>query len=81
MDSYYTSLQARLESTKTLDVPTSLLHGLSDRCELPETTEGAERYFTNEYERLFFEGVGHFPQRENPELTAAAILRHLRMHC
>jgi pimeloyl-ACP methyl ester carboxylesterase len=77
-DPAYAVLQARFESTVTLDVPTVLLHGLEDRCELPETTDGAGRYFTNGYRRILLDGVGHFPQRESPKLVAEEILRHLQ---
>jgi pimeloyl-ACP methyl ester carboxylesterase len=78
MDPRYSSLQAKLESTKTVALPTSLIHGREDRCELVATTDGAERNFTGSYQRSLLEGVGHFPQRENPERTAQIILGHLR---
>lgn len=77
-DPAYAVLQARLESTVTLGVPTLLLQGLDDRCSLAETTDGAGRYFTAGYQRVLLEGVGHFPQREDPVRTAAAILAHLQ---
>ncbi len=77
-DPEYGVLQARFESTVTLDVPTLLLQGLDDRCELAETTDGAGRYFTKGYLRILMEGVGHFPQRENPAWVAEEIVRHLR---
>ena len=76
-DPRYAAQQARFEATRTLKLPTLLLHGSEDRCELAQTTDGAERHFTAPYKRLFLEGVGHFPQRENPDATAAAILEHL----
>ncbi len=77
-DPYYASLQSRLDATKMLDIPTLLLHGREDRCELVETTEGAQRYFRAPYYRVLLDGVGHFPQRESPDLSAAIILEHLR---
>ncbi len=77
-DPAYAVPQARLDSTASLDVPTLALHGLEDRCVLPETTDGSGRYFTNGYTRILLDGVGHFPQRENPRLVADEILRHLR---
>ncbi len=76
-DPAYAALEARFEATETLQVPTVLIHGEEDHCELKETTDGAERYFTGGYARCLLQGVGHFPQREAPGLTAAAILRHL----
>ncbi len=78
LDPKYAGLQTRFMSTRMLDVPTSLLHGGKDSCELLATTEGASRYFTAGYRRVVLDGVGHFPQRENPEGTASAILEHLR---
>lgn len=77
LDPSYDVLQVRFEAATTLDIPTLLLHGLQDHCTLPETTDGAGRYFTNGYRRVLLEGVGHFPQREAPKLVAEEILRHL----
>lgn len=77
-DPAYDVLQTRFESTVTLGVPTLLLHGLQDRCELAETTDGAGKYFTAGYRRVLLDGVGHFPQREAPDRTAQEILQHLQ---
>ena len=79
-DSRYAKLQARFLATKTLQVPTLLIHGAEDHCELRETTDGAERFFGGAYERTLLEGVGHFPQREDAERTAAAVLQHVRAY-
>ena len=38
----------------------------------------AERYFTAPYHRVLLDGVGHFPQRENPALISSILLEHLR---
>lgn len=78
LDPNHAVLQARLEGTVTLDVPTVFLQGLEDRCGLPETSDGMGRYFTNGYRRILIDAVGHFPQRENPKLVAEEILRHLQ---
>ncbi len=80
LDPRYAVLQDRFEATATLSTPTLLIHGMEDRCELPETTDGAGKYFTSEYRRLLLDNSGHFPQREEPKETAAAILAHLREH-
>ena len=77
-DPQYASLQKRFEAIRVLNIPTVLLHGREDHCELAETTDGAAKFFSNTYSRIFLEGVGHFPQRERPEQTSAAILNHLR---
>lgn len=80
LDPMYDRQQAAFQSTHALDVPTLLLHGRNDSCVLAETTEGADRYFTAVYRRIFLNGVGHFPQRENPKDTAAAIVYHVRQN-
>lgn len=80
LDPNYAKQQAQFESTLTLGTPTLLLHGASDSCVLAETTEGAKRYFTGDYSRLLLDGVGHFPQRENPQVTAAAMVKHLQSY-
>ena len=79
-DPAYAARQGKFEATRTLHTPTLLLHGTADGCELEETTEGAERFFTGAYRRVLLDGVGHFPQRESPEDTAGVILEHLRRH-
>lgn len=78
MDPRYAKAQAKMLATRQLQVPTTLIHGAADMCELPETTEGAGRHFTGGYERVFVDGAGHFPQREDPAATAAAILGRIR---
>ncbi len=78
LDPHYATLQKRFESTRSLNIPTLLVHGREDHCELAATTDGAERHFTAPYTPVLLDGVGHFPQREDPNLTAALILEHLR---
>ncbi len=78
MDPKYAKLQARFEAATHLTVPTLLLHGSRDTCELAETTEGAGQYFTGGYRRVLLDGVGHFPQREDPAGTAGVLLEQLR---
>lgn len=78
LDPNYAALQQKLEATRMLDTPTLLIHGQEDHCELAETTDGAERYFRQPYHRVLLDGIGHFPQREDAQFTAALILEHLR---
>ena len=80
LDPAYKKRQARFQAMKTIPVPTTLIHGVEDHCELVATTDGAEAYFTAGYERILLDGVGHFPQRESPDRVAGHILDHLRRH-
>ena len=79
-DPKYAGLQARLEKVQRLCTPTLLLHGREDGCTLAETTDGAERHFDGPYARVLLDGVGHFPQRENPGAVAASLPAHLQEH-
>ncbi|MBQ2649980.1 MAG: alpha/beta hydrolase, partial [Achromobacter sp.] len=74
-DPAYAEDSARLTPAPTLALPTLVLHGGADTCNLPATSEGRERYFTGGYERRVLDGVGHFPQREAPQAVAAALLK------
>ncbi len=80
LDPRYADLQSKLESTRSLHVPTMLLHGKEDSCELVQTTDGAGRYFNYGYRRVLLDGTGHFPTRESLAASAEAILEHLRNH-
>jgi pimeloyl-ACP methyl ester carboxylesterase len=77
VDSRYDELQARLKNTVLIEVPTLMIQGASDFCDLPAASEGQEGYFLNSYERILLEGVGHFPHREAPAAVADAALRLL----
>ena len=52
-----------------------VLHGREDYVNHPDTPSGKERFFTGRYERVLFDRVGHFPQREDPANVAREILR------
>jgi len=75
VDSRYDGLQARLKNTVLIEVPTVMMQGASDFCDLPSASEGQEKYFLSHYERILLEGVGHFPHREAPAAVADAALR------
>jgi pimeloyl-ACP methyl ester carboxylesterase len=60
-DSRYDALQARLGKIERLSIPTLMIQGGSDFCDDPGESEGLERYFTGDYERVLLDGVGHFP--------------------
>lgn len=70
----YADDDARLNPAPLLDVPTLVIHGGSDLCSLPEMSAGKEKFFSNRYERVVIDGVGHFPQKENPRRVADEIL-------
>lgn len=76
-DPAYAQDEARLSPTPPLSVPTLVLHGGADSCNLPESSAGREAFFQARYERQVLDGVGHFPQREAPELVAEAVLRFI----
>lgn len=76
-DPAYRSLEARLDPTPVIDVPTLVIHGSVDKCNDPSTSANRQRHFSREYERLVIGGVGHFPTREAPTAAGAAIARFL----
>jgi pimeloyl-ACP methyl ester carboxylesterase len=53
--------------------PTLQLHGALDRCVLPRTALGSDRYVAGAYEWRELARVGHFPQEEDPAEVTAAI--------
>ncbi|WP_158792705.1 alpha/beta fold hydrolase [Granulicella sp. L60] len=77
-DPRYDQLQARLKKIERIEVPTLMIHGASDFCDLPSSSEGQEKSFSNGYERILLEGVGHFPHREAPAAVAESALRFLK---
>jgi pimeloyl-ACP methyl ester carboxylesterase len=77
-DSRYDILQQRLSKIECLSAPTLMIQGLSDSCDPPSESKGLEAHFTDGYERIELEGVGHFPHREAPVSVSDAILRFLR---
>jgi pimeloyl-ACP methyl ester carboxylesterase len=56
-------------------VPVLQLHGSADRCVLPKTAQGSGRYVDADYEWHQLEGVGHFPQDEDPDRVSAELTR------
>ena len=70
----YADDDARLNPAPLLDVPTLVIHGGSDFVNHPDTSAGKEKFFSNRYERVVIDGVGHFPQKENPRRVADEIL-------
>lgn len=55
-------------------VPTLFITGSADGCSLPAMSDGQQQYFSDRYERQIWSDIGHFPQLEDPERTARAVL-------
>ena len=66
-----------LHPAPLIDVPTLVLHGADDYCNVPETSAGKESFFSGRYERVLLPGVGHFPPREDPARVSQEILRFI----
>jgi pimeloyl-ACP methyl ester carboxylesterase len=58
-----------------VQAPTLQLHGALDSCVLPATARGSGRYVDAPYRWRLMDGVGHFPQEEQPDRFTAE-LRH-----
>jgi pimeloyl-ACP methyl ester carboxylesterase len=54
-----------------------VIHGGEDYVNHPETSAGREKFFTGRYERTVLDGIGHFPQREEPEAVSSIFLSFL----
>ncbi|PWU10691.1 MAG: alpha/beta hydrolase [Verrucomicrobia bacterium] len=76
-DSRYASLEAHIAANAIIHVPTLVLHGGGDSCNDPATSENKENFFAGFYYRSVLNGLGHFPQRENPEMVLAELLPFL----
>jgi pimeloyl-ACP methyl ester carboxylesterase len=77
-DPRFHALRHRLGEVESIGVPTLMIQGGADSCDLAEGSEGQEKLFTAGYRRLLLDGVGHFPHREAPGLVADAILSLIR---
>lgn len=77
-DPAYAQDDERLGQLARIHVPTLVLHGDADGVSGLASSEGRESWFTNRYERRILPGIGHFPQREAPELIARHVLEFLR---
>jgi pimeloyl-ACP methyl ester carboxylesterase len=64
-----------LNPAPQVQTPTLILHGQEDYCNIPELSANKDAYFEGRYERVLLPGVGHFPQREDPESVARELIR------
>jgi pimeloyl-ACP methyl ester carboxylesterase len=77
-DPRYNEVQSRLSKSGPISVPTLMIQGELDFCDPPSESEGFERYFAADYERIVVADVGHFPHREAPATIADAIVHWLQ---
>jgi pimeloyl-ACP methyl ester carboxylesterase len=68
-DPRYAGLEKSEINAAAISVPTLMIQGGADRCLLPSSSEGKERFFEVYYRRHLLEGIGHFPTREAPQET------------
>ena len=61
-------------------VPVLQIQGLHDGAILPSTIDGSEAYAGAGYDRVDLEGVGHFPQEEDPASFDAVLIPWLDTH-
>ncbi len=57
-----------------VDVPVLQVHGRLDGAVLPTSVDGSEAYVAATFTRVDLDGVGHFPQEEDPAAFDAALL-------
>ncbi|HBO4702747.1 alpha/beta hydrolase [Pseudomonas aeruginosa] len=75
-DPAYVEDEVRLNPAPMLSVPPLVLHAGADTCDPLDSSKGREAFFTGRSERQLLDGLGHFPQRETPQLVAENILRY-----
>jgi pimeloyl-ACP methyl ester carboxylesterase len=63
-----------------LTIPVLQIHGSADRCVLPQTARGSEDFVDANYEWRLLDGVGHFPQCEDPARVSTEITRWASSH-
>ncbi len=66
-------LEDKVKATMTLSLPTLYIHGDADGVNPPSTAQHVPAKFAGPFARITMTGIGHFPQRENPQ----AVVRHL----
>jgi pimeloyl-ACP methyl ester carboxylesterase len=69
----YGRQQEVVESGEPIRVPTIFACGSADACNLPAYSGGNERFFGGTYTRMEIPGVGHFVQRERPDIVAELV--------
>lgn len=62
---------------RPISVPVLQVHGVQDRCFLPDVAQGSGRYVAAPYRWRLLDGVGHFPHEEAPDRFDAEVLSWL----
>ncbi len=75
-DPKYRELEEKMAQFPQIRVPTILIQGTEDNCNLPETSAGKDHFFTAGY-RYVLVKAGHFVQREDPQSVIGAVLELL----
>jgi pimeloyl-ACP methyl ester carboxylesterase len=75
-DPSYQELEDKMSQLPKIHVPTILIQGTEDACNLPETSADKDRFFTAGY-RYVLVKAGHFIQREDPRSVVDAALELL----
>jgi pimeloyl-ACP methyl ester carboxylesterase len=74
-DPRYASIEARLATQPTIDVPVIVIHGADDGVTPCRLSETHRKYFTAPYQRRVLANVGHNPPQEAPQAFAEAVLQ------
>lgn len=77
-DPAYQAMDEAIAAKSRIEVPTLVLHGDGDTCNPAATSAGKEGLFSGPYQRIVVPQAGHFPQREQPQFVADAVLDWLR---
>ena len=76
-DPGYDAIEKQMQPLPVLLVPALVIHGQVDGANEPATSRGRERMFGAGYRRVELPGIGHFPEREAPEIVASEVVGFL----
>jgi len=70
-------LEDKVKATKALSLPAIYVHGAEDGVNPPATAKDVPAKFDGPFELIEMPGVGHFPQREAPDVLATKLVAFL----
>lgn len=73
-DVRYDAIENQLATLPAIAVPTIVMQGRDDGVDPPPIEDLAHHHFSNDYQRIVADGVGHNPPQESPTIFAEAIL-------